>query len=87
MSFRFKSTEGGTGYCGVNFFSAAGCNGNDLLNEFNTSVSGPAGTWRQAITTTANAGPNAVSLQFYCIAAVGFGYYDQLYLGRTSGTF
>jgi hypothetical protein len=88
MTFRFKSTGGGTGYCGVNFFSAAGCDGNNLENSFETSVSGPAGTWRQAMITTAKASANAVSLKFYCSSAIGgSGYYDQMYLGRTSGTF
>ena len=33
------------------------------------------------------ASANTASMTFYCAGAVGFGYYDQLYLGRTSGTF
>jgi hypothetical protein len=87
ITFRFKSTEGGTGYCGVNFFSAANCNSSALENSFQASVGGPSGTWRQAIATTAKSSSNTVSMQFYCAAALGFGYYDQLYLGATSGTF
>jgi hypothetical protein len=87
ITFRFKSTAGGTGYCGVNFYSGANCNGSTLENSFEASVSGPAGTWRQAVATTGKASSNAVSLSFYCAAALGFGYYDQLYLGRSSATF
>lgn len=87
MSFRFKGSQDGyTGYCNVTFYSAADCNINASENSFEASVSSP-GTWRQAVTTSAKASNNAVSLSFGCISALGFGYYDQLYLGRSNGTF
>jgi hypothetical protein len=87
MTFDFRSTEGDTGYCGVLFYSAPDCDIDAMENSFEASVSGPSGTWRQAVTGSATANANVVSMEFYCIAALGFGYYDQLYLGRTNTTF
>ena len=87
MTFDFMSTEGDTGYCGVGFYSTANCDVDAMENSFEASVSGPSGMWRQAVTTSATANSNVVSMQFYCIAALGFGYYDQLYLGQTDTTF
>lgn len=86
MSFRYKAASGGTGYCGVTFYSAADCPWEASENSFEASIDSN-GTWRQAVTSSAKASNNAVSLNFSCISALGFGYYDQLYLGRSNGTF
>jgi hypothetical protein len=86
LSFRFKAADGGTGYCSVQFYSQPNCDIDASENSFEASVSSN-GTWKQAVTTSAQASSNAVSMNVGCISALGFGYYDQLYLGRSNGTF
>jgi hypothetical protein len=88
MAFRFKgwdTSQSHLGYCVVNFYDAAGCNGSDFISgeSFDASAMS-AGPWATAVTNNAVAPAGAVSMAFACSGSVGHGYYDQLYLGTSS---
>ena len=85
LTFRFKgeTSDTTTGYCGVIFYTNADCYYTGMDNSFAASTTSTGG-WAQAIAASGVANATAISMQVYCIAAMGFGYYDQLYLGTSS---
>jgi hypothetical protein len=86
MGFRFKgwdTTDSHLGYCVVNFYSAANCNGSFFISSFDASATS-AGPWATTVTNNEVAPDGTVSMVFACSGSVGHGYYDQLYLGTSS---
>jgi hypothetical protein len=87
--FRFRArTPGQTGYCILSFYPGAGCSGDAMFDNNGEvpQVAPPGSTWGEAA-GSAIAPANAVSARLTCIAAVGFGNYDQIYLSRTTAGF
>lgn len=86
MGFRFKgwdTSQSHLGYCVVNFYGAANCDGSEFISSFEASTTSD-GPWATTVANNALAPAGAVSMAFACSGSVGHGYYDQLYLGTSS---
>jgi len=86
MAFRFQgwdTSQSHLGYCVVNFYGAANCNGSNLISSFDASATSN-GAWATTVSNNAQAPVGTVSMAFACSGSVGHGYYDQLYLGTSS---
>jgi hypothetical protein len=86
FGFRFRAQQSGhTGYCDVGFYPGLDCTGDAFFDAdgIPAQVTPQGSTWGEAA-GRATAPQNAVSAGFNCIAAIGFGNYDQLYLSRTT---
>lgn len=86
FGFRFRAQNSGeSGYCDVSFYPGLDCTGEALFdpNGVPAQVVGQSSSWAEAM-GRATAPTNVVSARIVCIAAIGFGSYDQLYLSRTT---
>jgi hypothetical protein len=73
------------GYCDLAFYPGLDCTGDAIFPDDRVPAQvGPQGTtWGEAA-GRATAPSNIASARLTCIAAIGFGNYDQLYLSRTT---
>ncbi|MEO8177248.1 MAG: hypothetical protein ABI895_00305 [Deltaproteobacteria bacterium] len=86
FGFRFRAQPaGGNGYCDVSFYPGLDCTGDAIFdgNGVPAQVGPPGSSWGEA-SGSATAPGNVASARMFCIAAIGFGNYDQLYLSRTT---
>jgi hypothetical protein len=86
FGFRFRAQSSGhTGYCDMGFYPGFDCTGDVAFdgNGAPAQVAPVGSSWGEAA-GSATAPGNAVSARLTCIAAIGFGNYDQLYLSRTT---
>jgi hypothetical protein len=86
FGFRFRAQNSGEmGYCDVSFYPGLDCTGDALFdpNGVPAQVVGQSSSWAEAM-GRATAPTNVASARMVCIAAIGFGSYDQLYLSRTT---
>jgi hypothetical protein len=86
FGFRFRAQmPGHLGYCDLVFYPGLDCTGDSIRDDNGVAAQvAPAGSsWGEAM-GSATAPGNAVSASIICIASVGFGNYDQLYLSRTT---
>jgi hypothetical protein len=86
FGFRFRAqTSGHTGYCDLSFYPGLDCTGDVVFdpNGVPAQVAPQGASWGEA-RGSATAPANAASARIVCIAAIGFGNYDQLYLSRTT---
>jgi hypothetical protein len=86
FGFRFRAQQSGhTGYCDVAFYPGLDCTGDAFFDSdgIPAQVTPQGSSWGEAA-GRATAPQNAVSANMNCIAAIGFGNYDQLYLSRTT---
>jgi hypothetical protein len=86
FGFRFRGQSSGqSGYCDLAFYPNLDCTGDAIFdsNGVPAQVTPQGSTWGEA-SGSATAPGNAVSARLVCIAAIGFGNYDQLYLSRTT---
>jgi hypothetical protein len=86
FGFRFRGQSSGqSGYCDLAFYPNLDCTGDAIFdsNGVPAQVTPQGSTWGEAA-GSATAPGNAVSARLVCIAAIGFGNYDQLYLSRTT---
>jgi len=89
FGYRFRAqSPGQMGYCDLTFFPGLDCTGDSIFDDGHVpaQASPPGASWGEA-TGSASAPANAASAQMFCIAAIGFGNYDQLYLSRTTSGF
>jgi hypothetical protein len=86
LGFRFRSQRpGDSGYCDLAFHPGLDCTGDAIFDPNGTPAQvTPAGSSWGAAMGSASAPANAASVRMFCIAAIGFGNYDQLYLSRTT---
>jgi hypothetical protein len=86
FGFRFRAQSSGqNGYCDLSFYPGLDCTGDAIFdsNGVPAQVAPQGSTWGEAA-GSATAPANVVSARMVCIAAIGFGNYDQLYLSRTT---
>jgi hypothetical protein len=86
FGFRFRAQQSGhAGYCDVGFYTGLDCTGEISFDGAGipAQVIPQGSSWGEAA-GRATAPQNAVSAGINCIAAIGFGNYDQLYLSRTT---
>jgi hypothetical protein len=86
FGFRFRGqTPGQMGYCNIAFYQGLDCTGDAIFDNDGVAaqVIPEGSSWGEA-TGSATAPANVASVRMTCIAAVGFGNYDQLYLSRTT---
>ena len=75
------------GYCGVYFYTKAGCSGTDLISGTFLEVTATgmsSGPWVSAVPVSGVAPTGTVAMAMGCTGSVGHGYYDKLYLGASS---
>jgi hypothetical protein len=85
FGFRFRAQSSGSGYCDLSFYPGLDCTGDPTFdsNGVPAQVTPVGSSWGEAAGSAA-APANAASARLFCIAAIGFGNYDQLYLSRTT---
>jgi hypothetical protein len=88
FGFRFRGqvpNQGNSGYCDLSFYPGLDCAGDAIFvdDAVPAQVASQGVTWSEA-TGSATAPGNVASARMTCIAAIGFGNYDQLYLSRTT---
>ena len=77
---QFKSDSGGgNGYCVVTFYDQVGCSGNSSNPDNYMANPQSSGGWAAAILGF-NTNSDTKSIDVFCSAANGSGYYDRLYL-------
>jgi hypothetical protein len=88
FGFRFRGqtpNQGNTGYCDLSFYPGLDCTGEAIFvdDAVPAQVASQGFSWGEA-SGSATAPGNVRSARMTCIAAIGFGNYDQLYLSRTT---
>jgi len=86
MGFRFKGWDTSSshlGYCVVNFYGGANCDGSNFISSFDASATSN-GPWVATPSNSVVAPVGADSMMFACSGSVGHGFYDQLYLGTSA---
>ena len=87
VTYQFKVYDGvGNGYCTVVFYPEAECEGTSA-SEYIEAWGPSSSEWTRAVTAQGVSPAGTASMSFSCIGGVGFGYYDQLYLGTENTTF
>jgi len=91
FGFRFRSqlpNQSNMGYCDMSFYPGLDCTGDAIFADDSVpaQVAAQGSSWGEAA-GSATAPANAASARLVCIAAIGFGNYDQLYLSRTTTGF
>jgi len=89
FTYLYKSSGSGTGYgyCYVNANpTTCPTNVSDSMTGHWDLTTTSAGVWERASMMTLVAPTGTKSLHVFCVPMVGFGFYDQIYLGTSSST-